>query len=105
YVDYVTDGWITCSAYGLDIDYNGNIYLCGNDRSDGGTSTVAKYTLNWTFLRSWGNHPRSSEKGEFNGTIDVAADSLGHVFVTDVNNCRVQKFTANGVYLTKWGRY
>ena len=102
---YVTDGWDNWWVYGIGADIYGNIYLCGQNPNDGGTPSVAKYTLNWTFLRSWGNHRDSSENGEFDSTTDVAADTKGHVYVTDGGNYRVQKFTSNGVYLTKWGRY
>jgi|GEM_PF-328872 len=102
---YETDGWDNWWVYGIGANKNGNIYLCGANPQDGGTPSVAKYTVNWTFLRSWGNHRMSSENGKFNSTIDVATDNLGYVYATDYGNCRVQKFTPNGGYLTKWGIY
>ncbi len=46
-------------------------------------------------------------KGTANGLFyrprGVAVDSLGNVYITDSNNRRVQKFTSDGVFITKWG--
>jgi hypothetical protein len=33
----------------------------------------------------------------------VAVDSSGNVYVADTGNHRIQKFTSEGVFLTKWG--
>jgi DNA-binding beta-propeller fold protein YncE len=33
----------------------------------------------------------------------VASD--GSVYVTDTSNSRIQKFTSEGVFVTKWGTY
>jgi len=33
----------------------------------------------------------------------VAVDANGNVFVADTYNCRIQKFTNDGVYITEWG--
>jgi sugar lactone lactonase YvrE len=32
-----------------------------------------------------------------------AVESEDNVYVTDVNNNRIQKFTANGTFITSWG--
>ena len=40
---------------------------------------------------------------QFNYPRGVAADSTGNIYVTDSGNCRIQKFTSAGVFLTKWG--
>ena len=33
---------------------------------------------------------------------DVAVDRSGNVYVADLNNARIQKFTGDGSFLTKW---
>jgi DNA-binding beta-propeller fold protein YncE len=41
--------------------------------------------------------------GQFDFPPGVAVDAAGHVYVTDANNDRIQKFTGNGTFLTAWG--
>ena len=43
--------------------------------------------------------------GEFNVPHSIAFDSLGNMYVTDNSNDRVQKFTNNGTFITKWGSH
>ena len=33
----------------------------------------------------------------------VALDSAGNVYVADTGNDRIQKFSSNGTFITKWG--
>ena len=35
--------------------------------------------------------------------LDIAVDSSGNVYVTETGNSRIQKFTADGKFITKWG--
>ena len=44
-----------------------------------------------------------SGDGQFYGSSGVAVDDSGRIYVTDLGNNRVQKFTSKGVFLTKWG--
>ena len=37
--------------------------------------------------------------------MKIAADETGHVYVADVDNHRVQKFTADGTFVTQWGEW
>jgi DNA-binding beta-propeller fold protein YncE len=41
----------------------------------------------------------------FGMLLGIALDRSGNVYVTDVYNYRVQKFSATGVFLAKWGSY
>jgi DNA-binding beta-propeller fold protein YncE len=55
------------------------------------------------FVGAWGSY--GSGPGQFNGPIGVAVDNAGHVYVADARNQRIQKFTADGTFLTMWGTY
>ena len=49
------------------------------------------------FLLAWGEN--GSGPGQFRSPIGIAINGADEVYVTDVNNARVQKFTADGRYL------
>src|SRR5213593_3819839 len=55
-----------------------------------------------TFLLEWGA-PLASANGELNSPDGVAIDRIGNVYVADSANHRIQKFDANGAFLTAWG--
>jgi hypothetical protein len=49
------------------------------------------------FVLAWGT--KGDKPGEFYSPIGIAISNKDQVYVTDVNNARVQKFTADGKYL------
>ena len=49
------------------------------------------------FFLSWGS--KGDKPGEFHSPIGIAINRKDEVYVTDLNNARVQKFTAEGKYL------
>src|SRR5262249_41064792 len=49
------------------------------------------------FVFAWGK--KGSKPGEFHSPIGIAISKQDEVFVTDLNNARVQKFSAEGKYL------
>ena len=54
------------------------------------------------FLTQWGGSGPSS--GSFYNPQNLAIDSHGNVYVTDLGNKRVQKFDNDGTFLNAWGR-
>jgi DNA-binding beta-propeller fold protein YncE len=54
-----------------------------------------------TYLFGWGG--AGTGEGEFNQPRGVALDSAGNVYVVDSGNWRVQKFDADGEFITEWG--
>ena len=50
--------------------------------------------------KSWGNE--GTDNGQFDFPSGVAVDIDGNVFVTDTQNHRIQKFTNDGDFLSKW---
>ncbi len=49
------------------------------------------------FLLAWGK--RGDKPGEFYSPVEIAIDRKDQVYVTDLNNARVQRFTTEGKYL------
>ncbi len=50
------------------------------------------------FVRAWGK--KGSGSGEFHTPIGIAVSKAGEVFVADLNNRRVQRFDADGAFLS-----
>jgi len=55
----------------------------------------------YEFVTKWGSY--GTGDGQFNYSDGVAVDSSGYVYVVDVHNARIQKFTSDGTFVTKWG--
>jgi len=55
----------------------------------------------YEFVQAWGQG--GSGDGSFGGPMDVAVDTSGNVYVVDLGNYRVQKFTSSGTFLKTWG--
>jgi DNA-binding beta-propeller fold protein YncE len=87
---------------GIAVAPDGTLYV-----ADTGNHRVQKFHADGTFVSKWGRNggdgTAGTGDGEFNRPKGVAVDAAGNVFVTDSDNHRVQKFTADGTFLTKWG--
>ncbi len=57
----------------------------------------------FTFVSKWGT--QGSGPGQFNQPRSLATDAAGNVYVADLQNSRIQKFTADGTFLTQWGGF
>ncbi len=64
---------------------------------------VRKYTLNFQFISEWGSVGIHSEPGQLYYPGGLVVDSSGYVYVTDIENHRVQKFTSTGTFIALWG--
>lgn len=72
-----------------------------------GTMTPAAASFGTTVpllqMSTWGSP--GAGNGQFNGALDVAVDpASGNVYVADVGNDRVQRFTADGAFLGAFNR-
>jgi DNA-binding beta-propeller fold protein YncE len=52
---------------------------------------------------AWGSS--GSGNGLFDEPIGIAVDAAGNVYVADMYNCLIQKFTSAGAFITQWGGY
>src|SRR5688572_7468735 len=52
------------------------------------------------YLFEWGGF--GSGNGQFSSPYEIAIGPTGDVFVFDAGNGRIQRFTADGVYITSW---
>lgn len=60
----------------------------------------AAATSDYTVLLQWGDQ---APAGQFNEPMGAAVDAEGYVYVADKDNARIQKFTADGEFVTAWG--
>ena len=63
-------------------------------------SALGGESIDVSFVKSWGF--KGLEKGQFNEPYGIAVDDRGFVYVTDVRNARVQKFTGEGEFVLEW---
>jgi tripartite motif-containing protein 71 len=113
--------------WGIATDSAGNVYV-----SDITNNRIQKFGSSGNFLRTWGKDVVSTGPGdsgtgafeicvpangdtckqgttggfggEMNAPQGIATDPSGNVYVADVSNHRIQKFSSAGVWDRTWGR-
>jgi glucose/arabinose dehydrogenase len=95
---------------GIALDQQGNIYVVdtGNNRiekfSSNFSGNFSANSPNGTYLAQWGKHGVEPDS-RFNAPEGIAVDRRGNVYVVDTGNNRIQKFSANGTFLGKFGSF
>lgn len=78
------------------VSNDGSFYV-----SDGyGNSRVVKFSKEGEYLFEWGTF--GNKQGEFNTPHGIDLDNNGNVYVADRENNRIQKFDAEGSFITVW---
>lgn len=84
------------------LDRSGNAYV-----ADGYGHRIQVFGLAGSFVRKWGGPFARGIYGPFNGwfttVTSIAIDEHDNLFAADFYNHRVQKFTADGTFLTSFG--
>jgi len=87
---------------GIAVASDGSVYV-----ADSGNSRIQKFTSEGVFVSKWG--PEGTGDGEFSHPEGVAVAYDGSVYVAETGayriqgNYRIQKFTSEGVFVSKWG--
>ena len=76
------------------VDEIGNVYVSDKNH-------IQKFTSDGSFISAFGSY--GSGDGQFMNPNGVAFDVFENIYVVDTENHRVQKFSKNFVFLTKWG--
>jgi len=91
---------------GIAVDAQGNVYV-----ADTYNARIQKFDSNGTFLMGWGNGTRwegataapapaaGSANGAFSSPGKIALDRDQNLYVADLDNYRVQKFSTRGIFL------
>ena len=68
------------------------------------SSSTSLFAADYSLIRKWGT--TGINEGQFNGPADVALDKKnGVIYVSDLDNNRIQKFDTQGKFLDQWGKY
>lgn len=92
---------ILSSPSGVAVAGDGKIFII-----DAGNNRVQKFDETGAFLLEWGSAGVGNSEFNFSTygeSSGIIADASNNVYVADTNNNRIQKFDANGAYITQWG--
>lgn len=83
---------------------DGSLYV-----ADSRNHRIQRFAADGTLLNTWGSYADQGAGAAPGGTFyepwDVAVGPDGSVYVSDTWNHRVQKFTADGQFVTMWGYF
>ncbi len=84
---------------GVAVDVQGNVYVMDIGYSGRAEPYLKKFNSHGEFIRKWGE--RGDGDGQFSAPKAVALDAEGNVYVLDIGNDCIHKFTQDGLYLSR----
>ena len=95
----------------LATDASDNVYAVDSSRP-----RIQKFTSDGVLITRWGSEGSGDYwlelpdgqyheelDGKFNSPLGIAVDANNNVYVVDAHFNRIQKFTSDGIFITKWG--
>lgn len=84
------------------VDPDGKIYVADNQNN-----RIEIFSPNGTFVTVWGSGGTSASQFYFSSELfsGISVDSKGYIYVADSANNRVQKFRADGNFVSMWGSH
>ena len=83
---------------------DGSVYV-----ADTRGSRIQQFDPNGKFIRAWGKLGKIEDNSALPGTFSeiwgIAVDKQGNVFASDTWNHRIQKFGADGKFISSWGTF
>lgn len=81
----------------------GLIILFGSIGNNQSLSSAVRGELGeqYVFVTKWGS--LGTGNGQFRDAGGIGVDALGHIYVVDRGNDRIEKFDSNGKFITAWG--
>jgi DNA-binding beta-propeller fold protein YncE len=99
-----SDPGLFAAPRGIAVAADGSLYV-----ADSLNHRVQHIAVDSEVLQVWGTYANSAEQnapgGTFNEPWGVAVGPDGSVYVADTWNHRIQKFTADGQFITMWGYF
>jgi tripartite motif-containing protein 71 len=62
---------------------------------------IGELAEHYVFVTKWGSP--GDGNGKFIDAAGIGADALGHIYVVDRGNDRIEKFDSTGKFITAWG--
>jgi len=98
------DGLAFSAPRGIAIAPDGSLYI-----ADSRNHRIVHLNENGELLHKWGTYADilsgDAPEGTFNEPWGIAVSPDGNVFVADTWNHRIQKFTADGQFITMWNEF
>lgn len=84
-------------------DHFNNIYVVNQTVTTSIRYPVYKFTAYGGFVAAIGTSNSGSANGQCNAPTDMCFDTSGNMYIVDAGNSRIQKWDADGFYVSKWG--
>jgi DNA-binding beta-propeller fold protein YncE len=87
---------------GVAVDRAGQLFVADKDNN-----RIQKFSPRGDFMGSWGRNlgdgSPGSGSGQFRIPYSVAVDPVGHIYVADTGNNRIQELRSDGAFISRFG--